>query len=141
MLAPGLLIQDGIQDLLVFQHRRTEEDLFNEAELYTIVNGNLSLCDSLTAYAYSGTSFEAFQKDGYILFWSCTSRYSEYIYSITPSLTFMQEVYYTIHEEAGEYGKINENANHIYRGYIRATDIDEGTAVTMTDLKNGIVQR
>lgn len=125
--------QDGIKDLLLFQNRRMENvnDPIVKAELYTIINGNLTLCDTMNENL---GGFGVSRKNGYVLLSFSTSYYSDYIYSITPSLTFMQEVNYTTHTRAGENGQIYENANHIYSGYIYATDIDRGKSISMISL-------
>ena len=127
--------QDGIKDLLLLQSYRSEDMSFPNVttELYTVINGNLTLCDTIEGGHYSGV-FAVTRKNGYVILSYSASRFSDYICSITSSLTFMQEVYYTINAHAGEDGKIYENANHIYSGYIYATDIDRGKSISMISL-------
>ncbi|MCI8951569.1 MAG: hypothetical protein HFG49_16355, partial [Lachnospiraceae bacterium] len=127
--------KDGILDLLLFETRRTgsKSSSYMKAELYTVANGALVLCDTLVNEdMYVG--FGASRKNGDVLVNFSASRYSDYIYSITSSLNFMKEIYYTTHGDAGEYGEIYENANHIYKDCIHATDIDEGTWINMKSL-------
>lgn len=131
--------QDGIDDLLFLHsgHKNCEGEQFSRAELYTIRNGKFILSDSVSnANIVSYYGFYPSIRDGSVLLSFSASRYSDYIYSITTSLQFLQEVYYTTHGDAGEYGEIYENANHIYAGYEYATDIesDKGEILETIDL-------
>lgn len=122
--------KDGILDLLLFETQRSgnSNSDYIKAELYTVANGTLVLCDTLiNEDMYS--PFDASRKNGYVLVNFSTSRHSDYIYSISSSLHFMKEIYYS-HSD----GQIYENANHIYSGCIHEADINEGTWINMKSL-------